>query len=166
MVAEGYGEGVESGEKSASVYSRDGSLYVAPVSKTEAGFGVESLPLVAIPLDADTASVGAAVRNALDASRLGIPTPSREELAAQKPSDNPRLRLAGVKSYRTFARGARHVAVTQQADGIRLDPSKTTEKGAFEYLPDRALIIENPCPSELADAIREALSRCEAFGER
>jgi hypothetical protein len=157
---------VQSREKSAAVYSRGDNLYVASVSKTEAGFGIEAAPFVSVSLDGAATEVGAAIRTALDASRAGIPTPSPEELGALKPSESPLLRLAGINSYRTFARGARHVAVSEADGRITLDPSKATEKGAFEYLPDRTLIIENPSLSELADAVRETLSRCEAFGDR
>jgi hypothetical protein len=71
-----------------------------------------------------------------------------------------------MKGLRTFARGTRHVSVEEEAGRVRFVPSKTAEKGHFDYLPDRAVIIENPSTGELADALREAPRRCETFGER
>jgi hypothetical protein len=59
-----------------AAHSRGGNRYVVSVSTTEAGFGIESAPFVAIPLDADDAEVGPALRAALDASRSPIPTRS------------------------------------------------------------------------------------------
>jgi hypothetical protein len=72
-----------------------------------------------------------------------------------------------MKGHRTFARGARAVTVTEEPTGrVRFDPTRTAERGHFDFLPDRAVIIESPSSSDLADALREALQRCETFGEK
>lgn len=53
-----------------------------------------------------------------------------------------------------------------EEDGrISVARSQTTERGAFDFLPDRELIVENPSPVQLGGTIRQALSRCETFGE-
>jgi hypothetical protein len=162
MVAAGYGESVT--KRGASVYARAGNLYVASSDQTQAGFWIESPPYLAMPVDSDPADIGRAVRWALDASQGRVPTPHRDDYP--KPSENRLLKLAGFKGWRTFARGARYVFVGEEDGRISIAPSQTTERGAFDFLPDRELIVENPSPVQLGGTIRQALSRCETFGER
>jgi hypothetical protein len=152
------------GKRGAGVWSRSGNLYIASDDKTKAGFWIASAPYLAMPADSDDVDIARAVLWALGASREGVPTPSLD--AEPKPSDHPLLRLAGFKGFRTFARGTRHVSVTEEAGLIRVSPSRTTERGSYEELPERVVVAERPSPVELTGAIREGLARCETFGER
>jgi hypothetical protein len=49
---------------------------------------------------------------------------------------------------------------------VTFTPSRTRPKGAFEYLPDRELVIQTGSLMELADALQEALARCETLTRR
>jgi hypothetical protein len=57
-----------------------------------------------------------------------------------------------MKGYRTFARGARHVSIWERQGRVKFGPTKTTERGAFDDLPDRDLLVEKASLLELADA--------------
>jgi CDI immunity protein len=151
-------------ERRTTVYAREGTLIVGTASKTTDGVFLESGPFFTVPEDAPNEEVGATLRRALEASRSGIPHPSLDELnALTRARNNPVFQLAGVKGGREFARGARNVLVREREGAIHLDPSKTMEKGWFEFLADEKTVTlpGSVTPAELAEGLREALTRCE-----
>jgi len=126
----------------ASVYARRGSIYVAPSSKTEAGFWVEHGPYFAeaeADARAEPMTLARHVLAALAASRVGMPTPPRDELRSRLPE------FAGVKSYATFMRGAQLVTVSRENETITLTP--TSNGGArtgFTPLVDEVVRVDSP----------------------
>jgi hypothetical protein len=79
----------------ASVYLRDGRLFVIPMSKSEAGVRVgDANPLLGVFSDSD-ADLGRLVEVALDQSLDGVPHPDSERI---KHLFDPVVEAAGVKS--------------------------------------------------------------------
>jgi hypothetical protein len=82
-----------------------------------------------------------------------VPTPA--------PSENPEkplLELAGVRSYTTFARGAKAVTVSQEESGIAVVPMHNGDRHTgFTKLYDRARTA-SPDPDSLGVTLMTALA--------
>jgi hypothetical protein len=122
--------------KSVSIYERAGTVYVIASHKTQAGFWVdddEVTPLVA-PQPAD---LGNAVQAALARSREGVPNPPPSaDLSV------PLLAAAGVASWNTFAKAAKHVDVLLNGNTIKVMPYKNLGgKDGFDPMQDKATLV-------------------------
>lgn len=137
--------------KSVSIYERAGTVYVIASHKTQAGFWVDDDEVMTL-VAPQTAELGNAVQAALTRSREGVPTPPPSvDLSL------PLLAAAGVASWNTFAKAAKHVDVRLNGDTIKVTPYKNLGgKDGFEPMQDKATLLPLGI-FELADAITHAL---------
>lgn len=119
-----------------SIYLRKGQVIVPTASQTDAGFYIELEPVtVADAVDAD--AVVCAVVAAMELGNPRIKTPERD--AYLPPVVLP---YAGVKSWKTFEKGAQTWSVDVEAKHIVIRPQRTHEEGGWvddedklEYFP-------------------------------
>lgn len=109
-------------------------------------------------LDADYLDerLGAAARAAIEGSRQGVPHP-----ATWKGLFDPVLRLAGVKSWATFVKGARLVRLEQEVGEVRLMPTRNVgPKEGFEDRPSAISVIpQGATAGAIGAGVRDALAR-------
>jgi len=142
-----------SATRGASVYLREGLWLIHSQAETEAGFSISTPPYLAIPEHAANAALGRAVRQALDASESGVPTPDPDD----EGSSRQLLELVGVRGWRKFARTASLIGVHEERGRIVLEPWRL--KGppgnpSFEPLPDHDLELDDVTPEALGRSLR------------
>jgi hypothetical protein len=117
----------------ATVYERRGRIFVSAEAKTRAGFWVTQLTGRCRPRP-PLHALAATVLHALARSGGTVPTSPPSESPAK-----PLLQLARVKTYATFARGAKAVTVSQEESGITVVPMHNGgSRTGFTELDDRA----------------------------
>lgn len=120
--------------KRATLYERNGKVFVHSSSRTTAGVWIINSPVLAIDVQ-DLAGIGGALRKCLAASREGVQHPQSFSRLF-----DPVLILAGVKSFNTFVKSAKCVEAEAGDDGsLTLIP--TRNEGAdmgFAPLPSTA----------------------------
>jgi hypothetical protein len=97
--------------RAATIYERDGKVYVHSSSKTTVGLWVMNVPVFSASTD-NVAEIGRSIRECLAASREGIPHPK------SFPTNlfDPVLDLAGVESYATFVQSTKCVEIESEDD--------------------------------------------------
>ncbi len=98
--------------KTATVYERNGKLYIHSLSKTTVGVWVINPPVLTAS-KSNAGEIGRAIRECLAGSREGVPHPSP---SVAKRVFDPVLNLAGVKSTKEFNESAKCVQV-EAAEG-------------------------------------------------
>ncbi len=145
--------------KAISIYQRRGFLHVCPSVFTAQGVGIESGPCVKLPvLSTSATELGEVALRSLEGSGAIVPHPT--DWTRRPPS--PVLASAGVKSWRTFSRGARRVGIVHTEDRLILNPTRQAGDMNFMALDDdQKLHLPGDCTAEaLGEAIERALARC------
>ena len=136
---------------SAAIYLREARYFVHSYSVTKDGIAIASEPFLRLESTADDQSLGAAVKSALDAWRAEVASPpASAKLIA------PLLRLAGVKSWRAFMRGAKYLSVARDGERTSLEVLKSIGS-RFEPGPGPATVLVDPSNLALGARIREML---------
>lgn len=147
--------GAGESERCCSVYKRDGSLFVVPSARAIDGFWVAVDGVQAMDESIAPDILGDAVRAALDASTVDVPTPSRDtDLTA------PLLQAAGVRTFGQFMRGAKMVWV-RRSSHTRLEITPMVNagpRGGFEFSKHGALHAEAPMANQIGELVSAALS--------
>ncbi len=105
--------------KRAVALLRKGKVLIDWYSKTTAGVWVGSGPVFVVE-DTDFQLLTERVRDALNASTEGIKHPSQDEWKAIQA---PMLQAAGVKSWKTLAKGAKAVGLECEGTLVKMVPS-------------------------------------------
>jgi hypothetical protein len=117
-------------------------LFIHPWQMTDMGLGIASEPYVALPLDADSASLGNAALDALNQSGRTVRHPSDWKAEAA-----PRLKAAVVKSEKAFQTHACYVSIELDGSQLLVEPWRnggtTGEKKGFVRLPDPSNLTSN-----------------------
>jgi hypothetical protein len=114
--------------QSTAAYRRRDGWYVQSNSKTTVGVYISSPPFLKVPLNPDAAELGRAVLAALMGLRTDVPHPT--EFA----NSSPALKLAGVKSWTAFERGATHVGLHADDKSLSFCPSRSAgPRSGFLY---------------------------------
>lgn len=119
-------------KKLASIYLRDGKLYVSASSRTKSGIWIGIGEIQVVNAD-DVEAISEAVRAALENSRHGLETPPPyEDLTV------PLRDAAKVKSWGTFVNRAKHVVVSSSDGEATVTPyRKVTARGNYEALNEK-----------------------------
>ena len=140
----------------AAVYRRSNKLILHPDGKTTAGVFIGIEPFIVLPASSGAATVGAALRSALAASRQGLRHPQPQEWDAVA---SPLYAAAGVKSWGNFVRGTDLANVEYVDDVIRFLPQEN--RGARDgFQPMGLPVIEVPATAtddEIGSAVFNAL---------
>jgi hypothetical protein len=140
--------------KLVTIYRCAGWLYVRASSRTTAGVWIGSGPVAKINEAGADTSLGAALAEALDHSRLGVPHPSREAFAE---IGKPLLETAGVKTWSAFERKAKCAQVVADPQG-RLCVTTMMPNPGRGYLQGPSVEVgTDPTSHAVLDAVRSAL---------
>jgi hypothetical protein len=124
--------------KWANVYQRGDRFYFVPLSKIKNAFRIETGPIWEVSTTEPMECIGRALRKAIEASRMDI-APPRDLMS----NDNPLLKLAKVKSFATFAKGACLCSVQCSNGRICIEPTRNGGgKEGFVGLADRSVAIQ------------------------
>lgn len=146
--------------REASIWQTKKKLVVSSLSQATSGLWIGSEPCVGLDLTVPDDVLGEKVREALAASRMGVPIPTDWKLL-----DKPLLQAAAVPTMSRFNDGAKSLGATLLGPELILRPSIRGErKGAFVPVPEKDFTI----PSQADDgavgaAVRRALALCQAW---
>lgn len=138
--------------KNANVYKRQKQFFVHAMSKTTGYAWIIWEPILALPETCDDQELDRAIRTALDGSRIDVPHPHPQDFETLGAG---LYAAAGVKSWRTFVKGASLVDVVQEGARITLTLQKRDGAG-FE--PDDSHQVVLDATSELGAAVRKLLT--------
>jgi hypothetical protein len=113
-------------EPHASLYRRSGSILIESKSRNVDGIYEATPPFLRVPADSEPEDIGRAVLQALAESKEGIPNPWRDAEYRRRNRSGwwPLIEVAGVKSWRTFVKGAVHVSVLRTGNLVKFEPSR------------------------------------------
>lgn len=144
--------------KRATAYQRDASILVHPSSRTSDGVWILSEPCVRLSSDCDDAELGEVILSALGVSRLSLPHPTDWRGILE-----PLLKCAGLKTWKSFVRGA--VCVEVEERGEQLEFWSTRNLGSdqgFEVDESKRTAVTLPAsPVAIGAALRDALASAE-----
>lgn len=124
----------------AQAYLRIDQIFVCALSKTTAGVWIWAEPFCAVDA-ADRDGLGEALRNTLNASQAQVPHPTGAHIDVTAPM----LELAGARSFKAFAAGARCVEIERQDGRITFTPTRNGGPGqGFTYLHEHSIAVEWP----------------------
>jgi hypothetical protein len=140
----------------ASIYLRKQDILIHASSRTTAGVWIMAEPIARLDADCLDERLGEAARAALEGSCQGVPHP-----ASWTGFFAPVLRLAKVRSWAAFVKGARLVCLEQEAGEIKLIPAGNIgPKEGFEDRPSAiAVIPQGASAGAIGAAVRDALAR-------
>jgi len=141
------------------LWSRSGILYLHSEVGTRDGLYTWWPPFLAVPERTSDALLGRLITLALRESKLEGPEPPTPKNTLEI---GPLHRLANVKSWREFERGARHISITRQEESFTLRPWHQRPRG-HGYTgtdKDRQAFSASISESELAGHARKAFPLC------
>ncbi len=143
----------------ATIYRRQGKLLFLALSRTVAGFWVQTDPILSLAADADEGDVVAALTAALDGSKSGIDGPTD-----WKEYQKRFLKTMGAKSMKeVYSPGAVSCGAEREGDQIKFSSSRNAgPKEGFALLPSVPDIVADARnPHEVYARLMEMLSKCQ-----
>jgi len=113
----------------------------------------------------DDETLGAAVCEALKQSAnpeliANVTAEQRVSLRSEASALKTLFKALGIRSYRAYTDGTRHVLIGGQGSNLHVIPSQNAGPGkGFLYVADGE-VVNDASPLELARAVRRALKRC------
>lgn len=154
-------------KKAAAAYRIGDAIILHASSRTTAGLWILSTPVLACDAG-DTLQLGKGILAALEGSVDGVPHPT-----SWKGRFDPVLRLAGVRSWRSFARTASCVEIECEKASMKFEPTRNLgPKEGYEPLPGKSHHIslasgdndyghDDACADMLGRALLAAFADCE-----
>ena len=141
--------------RASTIYERGGVLYLHSQSRTTAGVWILSAPAFAVGKEYPD-EVGRAICECLTASHENVPHPTSFARLF-----DPVLELAGVRTWRAFAKSAKCVEV-ETSDDATVVLSSTRNAGPTEGFIALPIATRVPFVSDvLGRAALDALANCE-----
>lgn len=137
----------------ASLYQRDGKIFVAPQYRTQKGQLYDVRPVSVVDAG-DLGAVAGAIETALGLSQLNVPNLTARTRAA---NGNPVREAAGGMDWPDFVQGTRHIAISDEG---RLKLLPFENKGpSHGFVASTKTAITVPTEADLETALRAALDR-------
>jgi hypothetical protein len=110
-------------------------------------------PVVKLDEGCSDGELGEAARAAMSASRTGVPHPQTWAGLL-----DPLLRLAGVKTWSTFAKSATCAEIEEEGAKVSVIPTRNLgAKEGFQPVPARAHIVDGHATDSIGACVRQAL---------
>ena len=137
---------------------REDTLVVASFDKTKAGFWRMNDYLTLMDATVSDEALGAEVRMAARASKIGVATPGRSD---DSPALQRLLRETGVKTFSSYMKGVRQLSLTFYSDRVRATPqlNKGARSGFVPIVEETTELSAESSDAELGTAVRDALDR-------
>lgn len=144
--------------KCATVYKRKEYLYFHPRAKTEVGVWIAIPPFHALVSSASPLQKGDILRQMLYESREGVEHPTQWGNLSE-----PLYKLAGVKTWGTFAKITKCCEVEYEGDEIRFIPHRNLgPKEGFVPIESQVMIANSSLSNEeIGLMVDAALEKCE-----
>lgn len=143
-------------KKVLSCFLRKGVVYIRSYARATTGVWIGHGPVFTASPD-DVATLGQHLHDAVAYSIHGVAHPPQDQ---RREAAKPMLEAAGVKSWQSLARGAKHVGIRAVGDRITFTPSaRYHEKGGMK-LDDQAIEAVADSAS-LGVLLQQAFARCE-----
>jgi hypothetical protein len=144
-------------KRHAGAYLRRGRIYVYSEHKTVGGALIAQDDVVSLD-STDFKGIAEAVKNALQAYRMGVPIPPRESLSG---TSWKMYAVAGVRKWSDFVKGAKGISIRSENGQITLTPMRNRgARGGFDYIVERAHSFPETFPS-FGEAVVLAFSVAE-----
>lgn len=135
-------------------------ILVATIDSVKEGFGISSMNISILTVDTDNETLGSAIRQHLNATRIGLAIPKDYKKHYQD-----FLHKAGFRTGKEHHRNALHLTISQRQNQIIISPTKnggyTGKDRGFLGIKESEIImpadIDNPA---LAKKIKEGWSKC------
>lgn len=128
--------------ETASIYKRENRIIVCANAEVSDGYIIDHEPFVLLEEPVPARDLGRAVGEALDRFRTGVAAPSStDEFLSYFAA------LAGVDSYQTFMRGARHLTVEREGDMLSFVPMKNDGE-SFDQMDGDSAVLTAGAPLE------------------
>jgi len=146
--------------KQAIAYRRRSKVYIHASSQTVENVWILDNPVLCIESDSDIRGIGNAVQDALNGSRQGVSHP-----VSWSGIFMPVLKLAGIKSWKTFSKSSQCVQIERENDTIIFIP---TENGGSKegYRPLLNQKITSSVHGEIGLDLLETFKRCRVRESR
>ncbi len=146
-------EGTGATRRGVSVYERADLILVQRHFSRPGQMGLSSSRPSSLPSSATDEVLGAAIRASLDLREDDEPP------ASDRYGDPALQRLAGVRSWRAFAKAARLADVAEDRGRFEIGSSDRRPSGAFMFRREDRPTLDGPTDAVLGAAVRVALSR-------
>lgn len=121
--------------QTASVYKRENRIIVCANAEVTDGYIIDHEPFVMMEEPVPAVDLGRAITEALDRFRTNVPAPkSTDEFLSYFAA------LAGVDSYQTFMKGARHLTIEREAGMLSFMPMENDGEG-FDSIEDETAVL-------------------------
>lgn len=141
--------------KAAAAYRRRGKIIVGRVDVTRDGIPFGPVDPVVLSGDAEGATLGRAVLDAIGRARSGVEPLSQAEWGHGL---RHLLDAAGVSSWRTFVRGARSVDIWSTPGRVELDPLiNLGPRSGFGGKAAGSIAVGSADADRVGEALRRAL---------
>jgi hypothetical protein len=144
--------------RAATAYCLGDGWYFHSESRTTSGVWIATCPYLRVDRDAPNSEKGRALIEALNKSQASV----------EHPSDwtgffDPMLRLAGQRSWVSFAQDAACLGIEEQDGVIRILPKRNLgPKEGFEPIPEQRVAVPLSSPyKEIGDTLELSLKHCE-----
>jgi len=142
--------------KRASAHLRKSTLYFNPLSQTVLSAWIGKPPYLKVGIMESDNEINVMVLAVLEESTEGIPYPKTFDGLFE-----PILTLAGVKSYRTFMKGASCCELAEENGVITITPTRNQGANGFTHLNDLSIEVSLSETKNIAKKLREAFDRCK-----
>ena len=144
-------------ERHCEVIVRADAILVFGNAETQPGVRITGQPVTKLPANVDAENLGRALLATLDAYRVGVEHPTREQWEAWE-RDN--LRGTGFGSWRKLSKGALRLGIRTEGSSVVVTPTVTDGRGGYADIVAMAITSTSE-PRQIGEAVRNALQRCE-----
>lgn len=142
-------------KKRASVHLRKNILYFSSSSQTVLSAWIGSPPYIKADFSEKDDNINKIVLDVLNASKQGVPYPKTFNGLFE-----PVLTLAGVKSYRTFMKGAFCCELEEENGMVTITPTQNEGGNGFSHLNDASIKLCSEEKDNIAQKLRVAFGLC------
>lgn len=140
----------------ASIYKRENRLIVCANASVTDGYIIDHEPFVMMEEPVPASDLGRAIVEALNQFRSDVPPPkSTDEFLSYFAA------LAGVDSYQTFMKGARHLTIEREANMLSFMPMENDGE-SFDSIEDEtetAVLSDGATHEEIGRRAIQSLGR-------
>ncbi|WP_155623446.1 hypothetical protein [Burkholderia vietnamiensis] len=141
--------------KRATAILRNGKILIDGYSKTTSGVWIGVHPVFVVD-ENDVEKLTASLKEVLANSQDGVRHPAQNEW---KDIQKPMLEAAGVKSWKTLAKGAKAVGTNCEGSPVRMEPSSNYENCGGTGLPPQTVECDLDS-TDLGVALMNAFRAC------
>jgi hypothetical protein len=139
----------------ASLFLRGDAMFLHADSETTAGVWIATEPFLRLEASISDIELGKAIQRALQGSKRQVPHP---QFRAGMSLVAPLLKLAGVKTWRAFERGAKCVSIQAELSEIAIVPEiRVGDNRGFQPLVAETITVGASEDAALGAAVRTAL---------